>query len=110
MAHVSDVVTHLGAAALDVVELGPLPALTQHSPVDDAELQEQAQKAAERRRERQNEQGDGVRMEASAPDKTDGARGGDPVVFFDEISAARGALGRFPSSELMPLVQQVLSV
>ena len=28
---------------------------------------------------------------------------------FDEMSAARGQLGRFPSSELMPLVVSVLS-
>lgn len=110
IANVADVATHLGAAALDAVDLGPLPALTQHSSVDVAELLEQAQKAAEKRSLQQTGQVDVVRMQASPPCMTDLAGAGDPAVFFDEISAARGALGRFPSSELMPLVQEMLSV
>lgn len=31
---------------------------------------------------------------------------GDPVRSFDELSAARGALGRFPGSEVLTLVKQ----
>ncbi len=31
---------------------------------------------------------------------------GDPVRSFDEVSAARGALGRFPGSQVMPLIKQ----
>ena len=31
---------------------------------------------------------------------------GDPVRCFDELSAARGALGRFPGSQVMTLVKQ----
>ncbi|KAJ9529593.1 hypothetical protein QJQ45_013881, partial [Haematococcus lacustris] len=33
---------------------------------------------------------------------------GDPVRCFDELSAARGGLGRFPGSEVMPLVKAFL--
>ena len=31
----------------------------------------------------------------------------DPVSCYDEVSAARGALGRFPGSELMPLLRRL---
>lgn len=31
---------------------------------------------------------------------------GDPVRSFDELSAARGALGRFPGSEVMRLIKR----
>lgn len=31
---------------------------------------------------------------------------GDPVRSFDEVSAVRGALGRFPGSQVMPLIKQ----
>jgi 2,3-bisphosphoglycerate-independent phosphoglycerate mutase len=34
---------------------------------------------------------------------------GDGVAVFDEVSAARGALGRFPASEFMPLVRALLA-
>lgn len=33
---------------------------------------------------------------------------GDSVRWFDETAAAEGSLGRFPSSELMPLIRQFL--
>lgn len=33
---------------------------------------------------------------------------GDGVRWFDETAAAEGSLGRFPSSELMPLIRQFL--
>ena len=33
---------------------------------------------------------------------------GDGVVFFDEISAAKGALGRFPGQQLLPLIQRLM--
>jgi len=35
---------------------------------------------------------------------------GDSVTRFDEVAAARGALGRFPGSEVMPLLCQVAGV
>lgn len=35
---------------------------------------------------------------------------GDRVVAFDEISVAAGALGRFPGSQVMPLVRQFVGV
>lgn len=35
---------------------------------------------------------------------------GDNVMFFDEISAARGSLGRFPGSEVMTLLKQFVGV
>ncbi|KXZ52807.1 hypothetical protein GPECTOR_8g193 [Gonium pectorale] len=35
---------------------------------------------------------------------------GDPVRAFDEVSVARGALGRFPGSQVMPLVKQLAGV
>ena len=34
---------------------------------------------------------------------------GDGVARFDEVAAARGALGRFPGSEVMPLLRQFAS-
>ncbi|MEW5299605.1 MAG: hypothetical protein WDW38_004353 [Sanguina aurantia] len=33
---------------------------------------------------------------------------GDPVRSFDEVSAARGSLGRFPGSQIMPLVKHFI--
>jgi len=35
---------------------------------------------------------------------------GDSVTRFNEVAAARGALGRFPGSEVMPLLRQVAGV
>ncbi|PNH12755.1 2,3-bisphosphoglycerate-independent phosphoglycerate mutase [Tetrabaena socialis] len=35
---------------------------------------------------------------------------GDPVRSFDEVSVARGGLGRFPGSQVMGLVKQVAGV
>ena len=35
---------------------------------------------------------------------------GDQVVAFDEISVAAGALGRFPGSQVMPLVRQFVGL
>lgn len=71
----------LGEAALAAVDLGPLPRLTQHSVVAEGLLEAQAAAAAARL----------------------AARG--EVAGFDEVAAAHGALGRFPASELMPLVR-----
>lgn len=33
---------------------------------------------------------------------------GDAVTSFDEISAAKGSLGRFPGNQLLPLIQQLI--
>ena len=33
---------------------------------------------------------------------------GDVVQFYDEVSAAKGVLGRFSGSQLMPLIQQFI--
>lgn len=35
---------------------------------------------------------------------------GDAVTSFDEISAAAGALGRFPGQQVMPLVKGFMSL
>lgn len=35
---------------------------------------------------------------------------GDAVASFDEISAAAGALGRFPGQQVMPLVKSFMSL
>ncbi len=35
---------------------------------------------------------------------------GDPVVAFDEISVAAGVLGRFPGSQVMPLIRQFIGL
>jgi 2,3-bisphosphoglycerate-independent phosphoglycerate mutase len=35
---------------------------------------------------------------------------GDAVRSFDEVSAARGSLGRFPGSEVMTLIKQFAGV
>ena len=33
---------------------------------------------------------------------------GDQVQLYDEVSAAKGVLGRFSGSQLMPLIQQLI--
>ena len=38
-----------------------------------------------------------------------GAMHGDGVGRFDEVAAAQGALGRFPGSQVMPLVRSFLN-
>ncbi len=37
------------------------------------------------------------------------AQHGDSVREFDEVAAAQGALGRFPGSQVMPLIRSFLS-
>ena len=86
--------------------------LSQHMGVDSAELLAQAVgSACERERRKMLVAGGGaeelpsdeasmLRMAAQAS--------ADPVVSFDEISAAQGSLGRFPASEFMPLVRTML--
>jgi hypothetical protein len=110
MAHISDISFHLGAAVIDAVDLGPLQELTQHSKVDDAALEEQAVHAAEKRVVWRDFQGNGAAIVNQAAGMIAGSGGADPVACFDEMSVAQGALGRFPSSELMPLIQQMLSM
>ncbi len=44
------------------------------------------------------------------PDPWPQAVRGDPVRSYDELSAARGALGRFSGSEVMTLVKQFVGV
>lgn len=96
-AAVSTVVAALGADTVNGTDLGPLPGLTQHSVVDAEQLSEQAARAREERRVAGGEQSDARRASKDAG-----------RVRFDEVSAAAGALGRFPSSELMPWVRSLL--
>jgi hypothetical protein len=109
MAHISDIAFHLGAAAIDAVDLGPLE-LTQHSKVDAAALEEQAVYAAEKRVVWREMQGNGAAIVNQAAGMIVGSGRADPVACFDEMSVAQGTLGRFPSSELMPLIQRMLSM
>ena len=98
VAAVSRVVAALGCDAVKSVHMGPLPSVTQHSLVDVGQLREQA---------------DGMRREREAlagKEALESGAEGDfaPALRFDEITASRGALGRFPSSELMPWVRALL--
>lgn len=81
------------------VPLGALgPTVSQHTEVDGTELARQAREAASRLRA------------ADAPGTRSARRCGDGVSRFDEVAAARGALGRFPGSELMPFLRSMLRV
>jgi hypothetical protein len=100
IAHVSDVVAADAAESWRRTPLEPLPVLHQHMDVDEAELVQQAQASADRLgRETDGEEDDGPV-----------ASFGDAVRRYDEVSAAAGCLGRFPSSELMPLLLSVIKV
>ncbi len=43
----------------------------------------------------------------AAPERT--VQLGDTVGSFDEVAAAHGALGRFPGSQVMPLIRDFIS-
>lgn len=131
IADVSDVVSLVGQEEVMQVDLGPLPPLTQHVDVPEALLKAQAvhQKQLRRVHALDMEQGfhdvsrsdeerasashsrvqiqvdvDSVDVKVSSP-----GRDAQHTRCFDEICAARGELGRFPSSELMPLICSALS-
>lgn len=111
IASVADIAGSLGAHTLRSIDLGAIAQLSQHTVVPATEVQAQAERAAERRLAvaagKAWHQGCWGRMQWVRPG-TD-CCAGDDVALFDEISAARGALGRFPSSELMPLVRALLA-
>lgn len=134
VADVADIVAEVGEAHLMHADLGPLPPLTQHMNVPEAVLHTQAvQQKALRRLDPHSfvpecqEDVDGVSEgnRIGGEDEVlgggtegEGRVAGDAILnrkdvhrlkVFDEMSAARGQLGRFPSSELMPLVVSVLS-
>lgn len=51
---------------------------------------------------------EGLRQAGARPrQQVDASTVWDPVACYDEVSAARGALGRFPGSELMPLLRRI---
>jgi hypothetical protein len=137
-ADVADVVLTLGENNVLGFDLGPLPALTQHVKVPDGTLEAQAhdkkrlfdsQRLVDESQHQcvaaasssesevlmhQRDASCGRVFEADrvVDDVLKGRESVDlrKVVTFDEISAARGMLGRFPSSELMPLIRSILSV
>jgi hypothetical protein len=124
VADVADVAAALGTQWLQVAWRGPLRPLTQHDVVPEVELQEQAARQKEARRQALARNADSVRCSDGADSawlaqRNDGATGvrrgrematGGGLCRFDEVTAARGCLGRFPSSELMPLIQSILEV
>jgi hypothetical protein len=138
VADVNDVVAGLGQSVVQSFDLAPLPALTQHVQVPEAELQAQAQSQKVKLygssvlnksdhvlvnweedvgRNQGSGRSSGDVLEQRAVYAKDHVGGSTPtgglcseVQLFDEISAARGQLGRFPSSELMPLIRSILSV
>lgn len=87
------VAIHLRAAALDAVELSEWPALRQHSTADVAELQEQGQKAAERRSVRQK--GDAGRVGGFVHGMMDGVGRGHSVGFLCKYRLLEVPLGGF---------------
>jgi hypothetical protein len=93
LAWVSDAVAAIGGAAqLAACSPGqriPLPDVKQ--PPDLQQLLQQAQQQAQ-----------------SSSSRCSGAACWDEVVAFDELSAARGSLGRFPGSQVMPLIKDFL--
>lgn len=113
IADVADVAEALGPEQVAAIHLGPLHNMTQHTVVPTEELQKQAKEQKARR-----DRGLGLRKEQLGVEgdqaKGDGddvpraGEHGDGVVLFEEILAASGSLGRFSSSELMPLILQVL--
>jgi hypothetical protein len=134
-ADVADVVASLGKDTVRSFDLGPLPALTQHVEVPEGELQAQAQEkkllrqkslhasqrqwsAATNSCKNKSPEGrtDVVEVSILGPDdfkdgRVDGSSGElREKATFDEISAAKGMLGRFPSSELMLLIRSSLSL
>jgi hypothetical protein len=67
-------------------------------------VQEQGNGAAERGSVLPNGQGDGIRMRGSVPGMINGVGRGRSVGLFHDVTATRGALGWFPSSEVISLV------
>lgn len=95
IADVRDIVASLGPDRVAEVPLGPLHNMTQHTNVAEEDLVKQAEDQKARRT--------GVLGGVGEYEQ-----GGDGVMLFDETAAASGTLGRFPSSELIPLILQVL--
>jgi 2,3-bisphosphoglycerate-independent phosphoglycerate mutase len=106
VAPVAAVASSIGPATVLTTTLGPLPPLTQHSIVEAEALQEQATLARQRREAALEGREWAPGMWGRLPWVV--ATDGDRVVLFDEVSAAQGALGRFPSSELMTFVRSLL--
>lgn len=107
IADVADVAAALGPAAVAAIPLGCLHSMSQHDVVPTEELEQQAreQKA---RREGVLGLGQGRGRGGGGVEPVGEGAGGDEVRLFDEVAAAAGSLGRFPGSELMPLILQVL--
>lgn len=113
VARVRDAVAALGGAA----RLAPADAKVAmpdaKAPPSADELRAQAALKEERRRA-------AAAAEAGTADDDGGGAGGvvwpprlvlgDAVAAFDELSAARGALGRFPGSEAMPLLKRFIGL
>lgn len=108
IADVADVAEALGPERVCGIHLGPVHSMSQHTTVPAEELEQQA---LEQKAWREGVLGGGDSREGGCVGRevSEVAQGrGDAVVLYDEIAAAAGSLGRFPSSELMPLILQVL--
>ena len=126
-ARIADVVARVGATTVRAQDLGPLPPLSQHDAVPLAELRAQMERQRQARTGVLTASQQVTVQSASLPDVASSPAGssaaasqtagtgtppdtaGDNVVLFDEVAAARGALGRFPSSDFMPLVRSLLA-
>lgn len=107
IADVADVAEALGPDRVGAIPLGPLHSMTQHTVVPTEELERQA---LEQKVWREGVLGGGDSRHDGSGEvglEVAGERG-DAVVLYDEVAAAAGCLGRFPSSEVMPLILQVL--
>ncbi|GLI58706.1 hypothetical protein VaNZ11_000457 [Volvox africanus] len=103
-----------GPAYIRSVPLGPIPLPDVKNPPSSAELCKQAAFKDARRKAAWA----GRPWDPAMPAEVFGpwrepwpqAVRGDPVRAFDEVSVARGALGRFPGSQVMGLVKQFAGV
>jgi len=114
VAHLEHVVAALGGEErVLATDLGRVPLPDVKAPPAAAELAAQAAQQAARRRACHA----GVAFEGAVGPELGAwaepwpqATAGDGVRFFDETSAARGALGRFPGSQAMAIIKQACGV
>jgi 2,3-bisphosphoglycerate-independent phosphoglycerate mutase len=114
VAHLEHVVAALGGGERVLgTDLGRVPLPDVKAPPPAADLAAQAAQQAARRRACHA----GVAFEGAVgpelgpwAEPWPQATAGDGVRFFDETSAARGALGRFPGSQAMTIIKQACGV